>query len=111
MHPPDPLQVWLTIGAVAGITLCLRLSFILLLDRLTVPAWFRRALRFVPAAVLSALIWPAVLGGGSQLHLSWGNERLLAGIVAAVVAGWSRNPLLTLSVGMGTLWVATALLK
>lgn len=110
MNPDEPLQVWLVIGCVALVTLALRFSFVLLLDRLTVPDWFRRSLRFVPAAVLSALIWPAVLGGGSELELSLGNERLIAGILAAGAAWWSRNAMITLSVGMGSLWIVRALL-
>lgn len=110
MNPADPLQIWAVIAVVGLITLGIRLSFVLLLERLAVPEWFQRSLRFVPAAVLSALVVPGIVGGGSDLDLSFGNERLMAGIVAAGVAWSSQNTLLTLSAGMGTLWLTRALL-
>jgi len=59
----------------------------------------------VPAAVLSAIIAPELLMPGGTFNLSLGNERLLAGLVAVLVAWRTRNVLLTVGVGMGVLWV------
>ncbi len=38
------------------------------------------------------------------------NARLVAGIAAIVVAALTRHILLTLAVGMGTLWLAQAII-
>jgi branched-subunit amino acid transport protein len=65
----------------------------------------RQALRFVPAAVLSAIILPEVVQPAGVLDLSLGNERLLAGLVAVVVAWYTRNVLWTIGAGMVTLWL------
>ena len=46
------------------LTYGIRLSFIALMGRITVPDWFQRALRFVPAAVLSAIIVPGLFDRG-----------------------------------------------
>jgi branched-subunit amino acid transport protein len=86
------------------VTFAIRLSFIVLLGQMNVPDSIRRALRLVPAAVLSAIIFPEVFRPGGQFDLSLGNARLLAGMLAALVAWRTKNVLLTIAVGMGALW-------
>ncbi len=98
------VQIW-SIMAVIGVgTFALRLSFIELIDRLSLPVAVRRGLRFVPPAVLAALVIPGiVLAGDSGGELT--NPRLIAGIAAAVVAWYTRGVIWTLAVGMGSLWL------
>ena len=69
------------------------------------PEGLRRALRFVPASVLAALVFPALTHPNGTLDLSFGNFRLFAGLVGALVAWRTRNVLLTLSAGMLALWI------
>jgi len=97
--------LWLTIIGMGLITFGLRLGPIVLLERFPLNDRLRQALRFVPAAVLSAIIWPELLQPGGVLDLSWGNERLLAGLAAVLVAGYSRNVLWTIGAGMALLWL------
>ena len=92
------------------VTYAIRLSLILLLGRLKVPPLVQRALRFVPPAVLSALIFPELLLPGGTIMLSLGNARLLAGVLAGVVAWQSKNVLLAIGAGMAALWVLQAAL-
>ncbi|MCB0037986.1 MAG: AzlD domain-containing protein [Anaerolineales bacterium] len=99
------LYVWSVIGGAAVITYLLRLSFVILLDKFTMPAVVERSLRFVPAAVITAIVVPALVFREGQLDLSVGNERLLAGLLAAVVAYYSRNILVTIAAGMVALWL------
>jgi branched-subunit amino acid transport protein len=87
----------------AAVTMAERLSFLTWLGRARVPLIVTRALRLVPAAVLSALIWPGLLYRGGVPDLSLDNARLWAGLVAAVVAWRTRSVWLTLLVGMGGL--------
>ncbi|CAN5886677.1 AzlD domain-containing protein [soil metagenome] len=97
--------IWLTILGMGVITFGLRYSFIALSGRLELPPTLRRALRFVPAAVLSALVLPALVYPGGELFLSLSNDRLVAGLIALVVAWKSKSILLTLVVGMVALWL------
>lgn len=93
--------------AVAGLlTFATRLSFVLLLSRVAVPPILVRALRFVPPAVLSAIVASEVFVRDGAPDLSTGNLRVLAAAVAALVAWRTRNVLLTIGVGMAALWVA-----
>jgi branched-subunit amino acid transport protein len=57
--------------------------------------------------VLSALIFPELIypSPSNQLDISLGNTRLLAGIIAILVAWYSKNTLLTILAGMIALFV------
>jgi branched-subunit amino acid transport protein len=104
------MTLWLTMLGMGMVTYAIRLSFILLLGRVEIPARIRQALRFVPLAVLSAIIFPELLRPHGRLDLSPGNVRLLAGLLAALVAWRTKNILLTIAVGMGALWILQAFL-
>ena len=100
----------LTIIGMGVITYAIRVSLFLLPEGAQLPERLLRALRYVPAAVLSAIIAPELLLPGGAFDLSLGNERLLAGLVAILVAWRTRNVLLTVIAGMGTLWALQALI-
>ena len=101
--------VWLVILAMGLVTYALRLSFIALSGRLTMPPFIQRALRFVPAAVLSAIVVPALVFREGDLDLSFSNEKLLAGLLAGVVAWYTKSIIWTIIAGMVTLWTLQAL--
>jgi branched-subunit amino acid transport protein len=101
--------LWLTIAGAGAATFALRLSFIALLGRMETPLFLGRALRFVPAAVLTAVVIPLLFYENGALEVSLGNERLLAGLVAALIAWRSRSVPLTLGGGMATLWALQAM--
>lgn len=97
-------NIWVTIAGVSLITYGLRACFVVFQERIRLPDVVTRGLRFVPAAVLSALVWPALVYRQGELAISMGNERLLAGVIAAAVAWRTHNILLTIVVGMASLW-------
>ncbi len=103
------LALWLTIAGAGAVTFVLRLSFIAILGRMETPLVLGRALRFVPAAVLTAVVIPLLFYDNGALAVSLGNERLLAGLVAALIAWRSRSVLFTLGGGMATLWALQAM--
>jgi branched-subunit amino acid transport protein len=104
------MNIWLVMIIGGLVTFATRLSFILLLDRIKMPDWFRRGLRFVPVAVLSAIILPELTDPNGTLFLSWRNPQLLAGAVAILVAWRTKNVILTIVAGMAALMVFQALL-
>ena len=101
--------LWLTILAVGIGTFALRLSFIEMWKWLRVPPLLMQALNFVPAAVLAALVLPALLRSGGSIDVTFDNLRLYAGLVALAVAWYTRSMLLTLATGMAALWLLQAL--
>ena len=91
---------WLLILGLALTSFLPRASFILLFARWPVPAPVQRALRYVPAAVFSAILVPEMVLSAGTLRLALDNPRLLAGVVAGAIAWRTRNTLLTIAAGM-----------
>ena len=100
--------LWLTMLAMGVVTFGLRASFIALSGRFRLPPAVVRALRFVPAAVLSAIVVPALVFQGGELELTLSNEKLVAGLLAGVVAWYSKSVIWTLLAGMAALWALQA---
>ena len=94
---------WLTMLTVGILTFGIRLSFIVILDRWQPPELIQRSLRFVPVAVLTAIIVPELVMPGGTVDISISNLRLLAGIVAMLVAWKTKNIVWTIIAGMGVL--------
>jgi branched-subunit amino acid transport protein len=103
------LTLWLAVAGAGIITFALRLSFIALLGRIELPILLSRALRFVPAAVFTAVVVPLLFYVDGAVEVSLGNERLLAGFAAVLIAWRSRSVPLTLVGGMATLWALQAI--
>lgn len=93
-------MLWATILGMGAITLALRAGFILLPERLRLPALLRRALPFVPAAVLTAVWAPELALQKGVLQLSLHNERLAGGLVAIAVAWRWRLTFATIASGL-----------
>lgn len=104
------MSTWLAIAGVSLSTFVLRASFIVFVDPHVFPHWFRQALKFVPPSVLAAIVAPGLLMSGGTLDLSPSNPRLLAGLVAILVAFHVRNATAVIATGMGTLWLLQWLL-
>jgi branched-subunit amino acid transport protein len=87
----------------------LGMSLVTYLPRL-LPAWFLRGrelppflvawLRYVPVAVLAALLVPSLLVSDGAINLHWSNLYLWAALPAGFTAWKSRSMFLTVLVGM-----------
>jgi len=102
------MNLWLIFALGGLITFAMRFSFIYAFGRVAVPPALHRALRFVPPAVLSAIIFPAVLMPNDRLDLSFANHGLTAAAVAVAVAVWTRKTLPTIAAGMAALLILQA---
>ncbi len=94
------MNIWLVMLLGGLVTFGMRFSLIYLFGRIHIPETLRRALHYVPPAVLSAIIFPELFLRDGQLSLSLDNVRLLAGLGAVLVAWFSKNTLLTILAGM-----------
>ena len=94
------MNIWLIVFIAGLLTFGMRFSFVWLLGRYEVPPALRRALHFVPPAVLSAIALPELFLRDGHLALELDNTRLLAGLAAVLVALVSKNSLLTILAGM-----------
>jgi branched-subunit amino acid transport protein len=97
------MNIWLVMLFGGLVTFGMRFSLIYLFGRFQVPETMRRALHYVPPAVLSAIIFPELFLRNGQLDVSLDNTRLLAGLIAIMAAWFTRNTLITIIVGMTAL--------
>lgn len=70
-----------------AVTFSVRYVLLAFSGRFTLPAEVEKALRFVPPAVLTAIIIPSVLLPGGEWNISFSNPYLPASL-AAVLAGF-----------------------
>ncbi len=101
------LKLWAVILAVGALNYASRLSFIAFFARRSMPPLLARALRFVPAAMLTALVVPMVVAHRGTTDFA--DPRVPAALVAAGVAFFTRSTLWTLVAGMAALWALQAL--
>jgi len=100
----DPI-IWVLICVIGVLTFLIRLSFIGLFGYLDeIPEPVERGLRFVPAGVLAALVFPSLItlesgGGGVAI------DKLAAGLIAGGVAWRTESVALTIGTGMVALWL------
>ncbi len=92
------------IAGMMAVTFLIRYPVLALLGKVPMPDPVLRALRYVPPAVLTAIIVPEVLLQDGQLRIV-GNGYLIAGLVAVLVSWRTRSLLLTIILGMAALWV------
>jgi branched-subunit amino acid transport protein len=105
------MSIWLVMLAGGLITFGIRFSLIYAFGRLHVPETMRKALHYVPPAVLSAIVFPELFLRSGSFEVSLDNHRLLAGLCAVIVAWVSRSTLLTILAGMVALFLAQIVLR
>ncbi|MEO7000867.1 MAG: AzlD domain-containing protein [Ktedonobacterales bacterium] len=103
------LALTISIIAIGLLTFLMRLAFLWSSSRSLLPPNIEQALRFVPPAVLTALIVPNLLRQSGFFIPSIDIARLIAALVALVVAWRTRRIVVTLALGMATLWLLTFL--
>ena len=103
--------VWTAVVVIAVGTWLFRVSFVFLFGYIDeVPPWVDRTLRFIPPAIIVAIIAPRLLIVDGSLAVGLANERLVAGAAAVVVAWYTEHIFATIAAGMVVLWVLVFLL-
>ena len=101
------LKLWSVVAIVGLLNYVSRLSFIALFARRRVPPLAVRAFRYVPAAMLTALVLPMIVGTPGDAAFAPA-PKVVAAAVAGIVAFFTHNTLKTLGAGMLTLWALQA---
>lgn len=102
--------VWLSILALAAVSVVTR-GFFLLSDRpWPLPGWAREALRVAPLAALVAVIAPEVFLTQGEMISTWRDPRWPAAVVASLYFFWRRDILGTIVTGTAVmLWLRLGL--
>jgi branched-subunit amino acid transport protein len=96
--------IWSVIIVLGVGTWLIRFSFIGIIGDRELPAIVTRLLRYVPVAVLPAIVaplvvWPEATGGAPDV------ARVIAATAALAVGAWTRNVLGSIFAGMATLYL------
>lgn len=106
---------WYLYAAIALLTLCTfltRASYHLFGHRVPLSDGVRRALRYAPAAALTAIIVPILLPWSAPDSMATViDQRLFAAIVAIWLFQKTRNVLVMIVGGMVAFWVLRALIQ
>lgn len=95
-------ELYLIVG-MALVTFSVRYGLIGMSGRIKLSPQFMQMLRYVPPAVLTAIVAPAVLmPAGNEMIFSYTNARLVGAIAAILVCYRTKNLLLTIVLGMLT---------
>jgi branched-subunit amino acid transport protein len=101
------MEVVFLVAGMAAVTYLIRYGLLPLSGRIRFSDGLRRALGYVPPAVLTAIIAPAVLlPGGQELQITWNNAYLAGAVCTVAIGVLGKNLLLTIVGGMGafTIW-------
>jgi branched-subunit amino acid transport protein len=102
---------WYMFGAIALLGLCTlltRTTFHLFGHRIPLGDGVRRALRYAPAAALTAIIVPALLPWSAQGFNAVIDEKIVAALVAIWLYQRTRNNLVMIVGGMTVFWIIRA---
>ena len=89
------------IGGMALITFAIRYGLFAVGHRVRFNPWVSEALTYVPVAVLTAIVAPAMfMPDGQTADVSLSNAYLIAGLAAIAIAARWRNLLATIAGGM-----------
>ncbi|MEM1237854.1 MAG: AzlD domain-containing protein [Pseudomonadota bacterium] len=96
-------QIWLIIVGLGAGSFLMRFSFLAFVGDRELPPWVLRHLRYTAVAVLPGLVapavlWPAATGGEPD------PARLAAAVVTCVAGYFSRNVMVAVICGAGTLY-------
>jgi branched-subunit amino acid transport protein len=94
------MNEFLLIGGMFAVTFLTRYPMMLLVSRIEVPAQMTQAFRYVPIAVLSAIIAPIIFVQDGQISIQINNHFLLAALISVFISWRTRNLLLTIVLGM-----------
>jgi branched-subunit amino acid transport protein len=95
----------IVVGGMAAVTLLIRYPMMALVSRVALPEQVVRALRFVPVAVLTAIILPAIVMPTGEAEIAPSNAYLWAGIISALIAWRTRNLLIVIVAGMTAFFI------
>jgi branched-subunit amino acid transport protein len=101
----NSLTTWVVIIAIATGTFLLRFTMIALVSKVSLPEKLFDTLQYLPPAIFAALVIPAVYGPGPLHFVPEHPARLLAGLLAIVIAWKTRNMIATIVIGMLAMWV------
>ncbi|BFM48133.1 AzlD domain-containing protein [Marinomonas sp. THO17] len=97
--------VFILVGMFA-VTFGVRFVLLARAHKVTMPLYVEQALKYVPVAVLTAIITPMIFMPDKHLAIQFTNPWLLGALAAFTVGIWRQHQLLTIVIGVGVFFIA-----
>lgn len=94
----------------AIVTYLTRAPLMVLVGKVKLPPRLENYLKYMPVAILTALVVPGLVVKDQQLNLAWNNPYLPAALVAGLLAWRTKNVFWAMVSGVGTVIVLRAIL-
>jgi branched chain amino acid efflux pump len=106
----DHTEILLTLVGMGIVTYLTRMFFLISKKDEGMPKFVVRSLKFVPVAVLSAIVAPLILAPEGRLTLTYDSPYFIAGFVTFVIAYLSKNLIVTVFGGMAVILIVKFLI-
>lgn len=93
-------QTILIILGMSIVTYIPRALPIIVLSKFKLPDWFLKWLKYIPVAILSALLFPQIMIFEDHVNISLDNKNLLAAIPSLLAAYKTKSLFITVLVGI-----------
>ncbi|NPV93063.1 MAG: AzlD domain-containing protein [Firmicutes bacterium] len=93
-------EIFLIILGMAAVTYFSRITFLVLVGRISLPDTLSHGLRYIPIGILTAMVVPGLLAAEGRLDISFGNQFIIAGLISGLVAARWKNVFLAMGSGM-----------
>ena len=103
-------MIWVIMVITGFLNFAMRISMFSGLFKGEITPSLRSILRFVPIAVLSAVIAAAVFIDTADSAISLDIPKVLAATIAAIIAWFTQSVIATITVGLAAIWIIGALL-
>lgn len=104
------MSILLVCIGMGAVTYAPRVLPLLLFAGKEMPNWLKEALKFVPVAMLSALVAKDVFFKDDALFMSLSNPKILAFVLVAIVAAKFKSIPISLVVGVGSIFIFSTIL-
>jgi len=94
------LEILILIIGVALATYITRVTMLVGLSGRSLPPWLLAFLRYIPVAILAALLTPSIFAPEGEIIFSLHNPYLLAAIPTLIIAYYGKNLMLTILSGI-----------
>lgn len=101
----DPKYFWFNVICLGLGTVSIRGSIVAISSKIHISNRWREIFSYIPAAILPAFVAPAVFFHRGSVEVLWGEERFLVLMLATFVSYFTRSTLLTISFGLGFLYL------
>lgn len=99
----ETLKIYIMIIGIAIFTYIPRSFPLLYLSNKELPTWLKEWMKFIPAGIFAALIFPDIFTNGASLDISFSNIKLISSIAVLIVALKKKSLGLSIAVGVAVI--------